>query len=57
MFLEGATAQIIKDLIADNEENTINDSYDNGYYEGYHDALVDLMNKLGIEHNEEIYNQ
>ena len=57
MFLESATAQIIKDLIADNEENIINNPYDDGYYEGYHDALVDLMNKLGIEHDEEIYNQ
>ena len=54
------TEQIIKDLIADNEENNIkpivSDGYGKGYYEGYHDALVDLMNKLGIKHNEEIYN-
>lgn len=53
--------QIIKDLITDNEDNniepTIYDPYGKGYYEGYHDALVDLMNKLGIKHNEEIYNQ
>lgn len=52
--------QIIKDLIADNEENNIepivSDEYGKGYYEGYHDALVDLMNKLRIKHNEEIYN-
>ena len=54
------TEQIIKDLIADNEGNNIepivNDEYGKGYYEGYHDALVDLMNKLRIKHNEEIYN-
>ena len=53
--------QIIKDLIADNEENNIepivSDPYGKGYYEGYHDALVDLMNKLHIPHNEEFYNQ
>lgn len=50
---------IIIDLISDNKENghyVLND-YDNGYVDGYHDALVDLMNKLHIEHNEEIINQ
>ena len=26
--------------------------YDNGYYDGYHDALVGLMNKLHIKHHE-----
>lgn len=53
------TEQIIKDLIADNEENLqiVKNDYDFGYYEGYHDALVDLMNKFGIQHKEEIYNQ
>lgn len=53
------TEQTIKNLIADNEENNIepivSDEYGKGY-EGYHDALVDLMNKLGIKHNEKIYN-
>jgi len=51
--------QIIKDLIADNKENChyILNKYDNGYVDGYHDALVDLMNQLGIEHDEEIWNQ
>ena len=52
--------QIIKNLIADNEENNIvsivSDGYGKGYYEGYHDALVDLMNKLNIKHNEVFYN-
>lgn len=52
--------QTIKDLIDDNEGNNnpaiINAPYGKGYYEGYHDALVDLMNKLKIPHNEDIYN-
>lgn len=49
----------IMDLIDDNKENThyILNAYDEAYTDGYHDALVDLMNKLGIEHNEEIINQ
>ena len=50
---------IIMDLIADNKENmhyALNE-YDRAYTDGYHDALVDLMNKLCIEHNEEIINQ
>lgn len=50
---------IIMDLIADNKDNmhyALNE-YDHAYTDGYHDALVDLMNKLGIEHNEEIINQ
>lgn len=54
------TEKIIKDLIDSNEENKEicdGDSYSNGYYEGYHDALVDLMNKLEIQHNEEFYNE
>lgn len=50
---------IILDLIAKNKENApyIRNEYDQGYVEGYHDALVDLMNELHIEHNEEIINQ
>lgn len=50
---------IIMDLIEDNKENghyILND-YDDGYVDGYHDALVDLMDRLHIEHNEEIINQ
>ncbi len=50
---------IIMDLISDNKENMhyVLNEYDQAYTDGYHDALVDLMNKLGIEHNEEIINQ
>lgn len=56
--------EIIEKLISDNEgnKNTLDDhdsfiaGHRTGYYEGYHDALVDLLNKLGIQHNHEIYN-
>ena len=53
----------IKSLITDNEGNrttdlyvVFGDRYTVGYYEGYHDALVDVMNKLEINHNEKYYN-
>ena len=51
--------QIIGNFMYDNKENYhyILNEYDNGYADGYHDALVDLMDALGIEHNEEIINQ
>lgn len=40
-------------LIKDNDTNLeISDpGYDTGYVEGVHDGLVDLLNKLGIEHD------
>lgn len=53
----------IKTLITDNEGNRTTDicvvfgnHYAIGHYEGYHDALVDVMNKLEINHNEKYYN-
>ena len=53
--------QIILDMINNNKENFEsllynNDGYATGYPDGYNDALVDLLNQLGIEHNEEIIN-
>ena len=50
--------QIIKTLIEDNKENfnIPQDEYGTGYREGYHDALVDLLNKLKIKHDYEYYN-
>lgn len=50
--------QIINDLIENNKENFAipHDEYGTGYIEGYHDALVDLLNQLGIEHDYEYYN-
>lgn len=52
------TEQIIKNLIEGNKDNfaMAENRYDNGYAEGYHDALVDLLNQLGIEHDYEYYN-
>lgn len=60
---------IIKDTICDmienHEENKICfeketkatvRNYQEGYFNGYHDALVDLLNHLGIENKYEIYN-
>lgn len=50
--------EIILALIADNKEQCLQDKfygtdeYLTGYGDGYHNALVDLMNQLGIEHNE-----
>lgn len=53
--------QIVKDMIVDNKANFEhplykNDGYMAGYADGYNDSLVDLLNKLGIEHNEELRN-
>lgn len=53
--------QIILNMIANNKENFTtpfynHDGYATGYPEGYNDALVDLLNQLGIKHNEEIMN-
>ena len=52
---------IIIDLIDDNKENCKLPSYDKGgydagYTEGYNDGLVDLLNRLGIKHHEQIMN-
>lgn len=50
--------QCVKRLLYDNQSNLENDNggYDCGYAEGYHDALVDVMNQLRIEHGEEYFN-
>ena len=39
-------------LIKDNDDNLefSDPGYDTGYIEGVHDGLIDLLNKLGIEH-------
>lgn len=52
---------VIIDLIDDNKENCELPSYDEGgydagYTEGYNDGLVDLLNRLGIKHHEQIMN-
>ena len=53
--------QIIKGMVADNKVNFEHpfyekDDYVTGYADGYNDGLVDLLNKLKIEHNEELRN-
>ena len=50
--------KMIKEMITSNKENLPynTSSYDTAYTEGYNDALVDLLNKLGIKHNETIMN-
>lgn len=45
--------QIILDLITANEENFLienRNEYCIGYSDGYNDALIDLLNYLGIKH-------
>lgn len=36
-------------------EGEYDNGYDCGYYEGYHNAMVDVMNKLGIPHDAVIF--
>lgn len=53
-----AKKEILK-LIQDNEDNEKTSTlggYDRGYFEGFHDACVDILHKLGIETSEEYYN-
>lgn len=48
---------VINKLMKDNEENLIEcGGYDQGYAEGFHDALVDVMHEMGIETDEEWFN-
>ena len=57
------TRETIEKLITQNEGNktSLDDTdprisgYRTGYYEGYHDALVDLLNELGYPCEHEIY--
>lgn len=44
-------------LIENNEANANEDGdYSQGYYEGVHDALVDVLNQLQIPTDEEYFN-
>ena len=49
--------QMVKDLIENNKKNIHFrvDEYEGGYVEGYNDALVDLLNQLGIKHDYTYY--
>ena len=51
--------ETILGLIATNKSTRLEnswyglDEYYTGYADGYHNALVDLLNQLGMEHDEE----
>lgn len=49
---------VINDLIELNDKNYNegNGVYQDGYPDGYHDALVDVLNQMRIEHNHTYYN-
>lgn len=49
-------AESIFQRLKENKENVPSDSYTSGYLDGIHDALVDVLNILHIEHHEEYYN-
>ena len=51
-------AQEIKKRVEENEENreAISTGYDEGYMEGYHDAMIEILNYLGVKHDQEYYN-
>ena len=51
-------AQEIKKRVDANEENreTISDKYGEGYMEGYHDTMIELLNWMGVEHDQDFYN-
>lgn len=48
--------EMVDRLIRLNDENLIYNGYDEGHRDGYHDALVDLLDELNIKHNHEFYN-
>ena len=45
-----------KDRLEENEQNTIENEYDEGYMEGYHDAIIEVFNFLEIKHDEDFFN-
>lgn len=52
--------KVILKLIRDNEGNektSVLSGYNRGYFEGFHDACVDILHGLGIETSEEYYNE
>lgn len=48
---------IINNLIEDNDKNISdgNGVYEAGYLNGYHDALVDVLNQMRIKNDYEYY--
>lgn len=57
-WMENKIRDIIENLMKQNDENLehANTSYDEGYMNGIHDGLLDVLNALEIETDEEYYN-
>lgn len=57
-FTKETVKEALNFLLTEHEDNKglLDTKYDNGYFEGYHDALVDVFNKLSIPTDEEYYN-
>ena len=51
-------AQEIKSRVEQNEytRKTAVDGYGKAYTEGYHDAMIEILDYLGVEHDQEYYN-
>ena len=59
-YLSPCPEYLIKGLLYDNEgnnkEDAKTDTYEKGYYEGCHDAYLDVLNNLNIPTTEEYLN-
>ena len=57
-WMENKIKDIVKNLMKMNEKNFeyIESDYDEGYAEGIHDGLLDILNALEIDTDEEYYN-
>lgn len=56
-YMENKIKDVIENLMKQNEENLehANTSYDEGYYHGIHDGLLDILYELEIKTDEEEY--
>ena len=48
-WMENKIKDVVKNLMKWNDEQLNMAGADNNYIEGYHDALIDIMNELEIE--------
>lgn len=48
-WMENKIKDVVKNLMKWNDEQLDVAGADNNYIEGYHDALIDIMNELEIE--------
>lgn len=46
---------VFKDRLEENEDNMITDQFDEGYQSGYHDAIIEMMDFFGVEHDQNYY--